>query len=506
MLRRVLDLPPMVILMGVMGNSMWLPAIHAAVTNDEETARAFFYAAITLLLMVGLIAIATSNRRPSNTASNQLLTLVGAYVVLPLMATVPVMQAVPDTSFGNVWFEMVSCFTTTGATVYDGVGRLPPSVHLWRAMVGWMGGFFVLLTALAILAPMNLGGAELISGVNHGHDAAGTRQVATVAQMPERVLRHAALLFPTYFGLTMVLWIGLMLLGEAGLFALILAMGTLSTSGIMDDGAQFAATGGFWAELLIFVFLTVAVTRRALPGLALVDRAGRIIRDPEVRMAVFIVVFVTAALFLRHWVAMLGYPDQMSILGALRTFWAALFITLSFLTTTGYVPSDWDNTQIWLGLGTPGMAMLGLAIVGGGVATTAGGVKLLRVYALFRHGERELELLVHPNSVGGRGEGARRLRQQGAITAWIFFMLFAITIAAVMMALSLAGVSFEAAMVLAVSALTTTGPLAEIAGTTRILYSDLNTPAQAIVAVAMVVGRLETLAILALFAPDGWHR
>jgi trk system potassium uptake protein len=133
-------------------------------------------------------------------------------------------------------------------------------------------------------------------------------------------------------------------------------------------------------------------------------------------------------------------------------------------------------------------------------------VKLLRVYALFRHGERELERLVHPNSIGHGGALARRLRRKGAYVAWIFFMIFAITIAVVMLALTAVGVAFEPAMVLAVAALSTTGPLAAVATEDPILYVILSDPAKVILAVTMVVGRLETLAILALLAPDGWRR
>ena len=156
--------------------------------------------------------------------------------------------------------------------------------------------------------------------------------------------------------------------------------------------------------------------------------------------------------------------------------------------------------------GTPGLVLLGLCVIGGGVATTAGGVKLLRVYALFRHGERELERLVHPNSIGRGGALARRLRREGAYAAWIFFMIFAITIASVMLALTVTGVAFGPAMVLAVAALSTTGPLAAVATEDPILYAILSDPAKAVLAVTMVVGRLETLAILALLAPDGWRR
>jgi trk system potassium uptake protein len=506
MWRRILDLPLMVILMGVMAGSMFLPAVHAVATDDEETARAFFYSAVTLLLLIVVIALAMSNRRQSKVARDQLLTLVGAFAVLPMMATIPLMQSVLDTSFGNALFEMVSCFTTTGATVYETPGRLPPSVHMWRAMVGWMGGFFILMAAIAVLAPLHLGGAEILLGTTTRGGVHKARQVTQVADTSERVIRYTVLLFPAYFGLTMLLWTGLMMLGEAPLLGLILSMGTLSTSGITNGQGEFVAFGGFWAEALVFVFMTISLTRRTMPGLSLADRTVRLMADPEVRMAFFVVLVASVAIFLRHWFVTFEHPEWMSLAGALRTYWTGLFTTLSFLTTTGYAPQDWDITQVWRGFGTPGLLLMGLAIIGGGVATTAGGVKLLRVYALFRHGEHELELLVHPNAVAGKGEGARRLRQDGAVRAWVFFMLFATTICAVMMALSLVGVTFEAAMVLSVSALTTTGPLAEIAGTKPILYSGLSASAQGILAIAMVVGRLEILAILALLAPDSWQR
>ena len=133
-------------------------------------------------------------------------------------------------------------------------------------------------------------------------------------------------------------------------------------------------------------------------------------------------------------------------------------------------------------------------------------MKLLRVYALFRHGERELERLIHPNSVGGSGQSARRLRREGAYLAWIFFMLFALSIAIFVAALALVDIPFEPALILTLSALTTTGPLAGVAATDPIAIVDLSRTAKVILAAAMVIGRLELLAILVLIAPDSWRR
>ena len=189
----------------------------------------------------------------------------------------------------------------------------------------------------------------------------------------------------------------------------------------------------------------------------------------------------------------------------LAAIWGALFTVTSFLTTTGFESREWLDAADWSGLQTPGLLLVGLTLIGGGVATTAGGVKLLRIYALYRHSERELQRLVHPSSVGGGGREARRIRKQGAYISWVFFMLFALSVAAVMVALSLTGVQFETAMVLAVSALSTTGPLAHVAAESPILISGVPDSAKIILAVTMVLGRLETLAIIALFNPEIWR-
>jgi trk system potassium uptake protein TrkH len=244
-MRRLLDLPLLVFLMGIGALAMLLPAIHALVLRDYLVSRAFFYSAILFLILTAMIGVATINYTPRNAARSHLMALLGAYLVLPIVLAVPVAEAVPDTTFTNAWFEMVSCFTTTGATVYDTPGRLPDSVHLWRALVGWGGGFFILLAALAVLAPMNLGGFEVISGGAVGRAAGG--QITRVADPSERLVRYALLLFPVYGGLTLALWVGLLIAGDVPLVALSHAMSTMATSGISPvQGMQGALA--WWAR------------------------------------------------------------------------------------------------------------------------------------------------------------------------------------------------------------------------------------------------------------------
>ncbi len=503
----IVRLPFFVILMGLGAISMLVPAVHGAVLEDFTTMRVFFYGFILFSILTIMIGLATAGYAPRSVSRSQLVGLLAAFSALPLMFAVPFYEAVGDTTFLNAWFEMVSSFTTTGATVYDSLGRLTPSQHLWRALVGWMGGLLVWVTAVSIFAPMNLGGFEVRSTGNAGKGAGFSfTQIGKIADPSERLVRYTLTLTPIYVGLTAVLWIGLVIAGEFPYIALIHAMSTLSTSGISPIGGLYLASSQFWGELLILCFFVFALSRLTFSRGMIGERDQGLRRDPEFITALVLIGTVTMLLFLRHFIGAADGMEPANIQEIASALWGALFTVTSFLTTTGFESRYWDGATTWSGLSTPGLFLIGMALIGGGVATTAGGVKLLRIYALYRHGEREQDRLLHPSSIGGGGRDARRIRKQGAYISWVFFMLFALSIAGVMLMLSLTGVQFETSMVLAVSALSTTGPLAAVAAETPISYAGIPDAAKIIIAFAMVLGRLETLAIIALFNPEIWQR
>lgn len=499
-------LPLLVMLMAVGSAAMLIPAIHAAVTEAHAVARAFFYPSILFGTITLFLALALAGRPEDESPTRQLWTLLGLFVLLPLVLAVPFHLAVGNTSFLNAYVEMVSSLTTTGATLFDDPSRLSPSVHLWRALVGWLGGLFMWIGAAAILAPMALGGFEIRSGMLQvsGAGEGRTFQMTGTADLAHRLRNHAARLIPVYTGLTLILWLVLVLSGSAPLVALCHAMSTLSTSGISPVGGVENA-GGYGSELLIFLFFIFAISRLSFArdsGPA----ARRLLGDPEVRLAGAIVALATGFIIIRHWIGAFETDEPLDFLAGLRAAWGAVFTVTSFLTTTGFESRGWDMAQSWSGLETTGLILLGLALVGGGVATTAGGAKLLRVYALYRHSARELGRLVHPHSVAGAGGEARYFRRQGAYLAWLFFMLMSISVAVFMLAFAITGESFEASMVLAISGLTTTGPLVNLAAETPIALAELAPGAKLVFTAAMVVGRLEALAIVALIAPDFRNR
>lgn len=498
---RLLHLPLIVLFMGIGAVAMLVPAFHALAQGEERISRTFLYGAVGFTLISAMIGISTSSHRIANPARSQLASLAGAYLVLPIMLAIPFHQTVRDTTFFNAWFEMVSCLTTTGATVYDSPGRLDPSLHLWRVLVGWLGGLLVLVGAAAILAPMDLGGAEVISGRVPGRG----KGTSLRGDPGARLVRHAVTLLPVYAGLTLLLWIALRVSGMEAFLAFCLALSTLSSSGITPGVGLPASGAGIVGEALIFAFLAIGLSRRFLPGAVLVDRTRPLLRDHEIQTGGAILLTVPVVLFAVHWLS--DAPEGAQTLSAmLRALWGALFMTLSFLTTAGLESAEWAGTRMWAGLGNPGLVLVGLAIIGGGIATTTGGVKLLRVFALFSQGRGELQRIIHPSAVQGGGEGDRRLREEGAFAAWVFFVLYGLTLAVTMALLTLFNLSFDDALVLAVASISTTGPLAALAADVPIRYADLTVPVKSVLAAAMVLGRMEVLAILALLAPSAWRR
>ncbi|PVA12067.1 potassium transporter TrkH [Pelagivirga sediminicola] len=498
-------LPLILLLAGIASLAMFVPALHALMHSEHTVSRSFAYSGALGLIVIGLVALAMGgNARREASDLDNLLSLFLAFAALPLFLALPFYEGLRNTTFLNAYFEMVSSFTTTGATLFEMPGRLVDSLHLWRGMVGWLGGLLMWVAASAVLAPLNLGGFELTATAEPGQvdDAQGRFQRAGSGR---RVAQVTYVLAPLYVGLTGALWLFLAIAGDRPLVALVHAMSTLATSGISPIGGVQNAGSGVGGEMVIFFFMLFALSRLTFSSDTVTSQRPGLHNDPEFRLGMVIVLGVPLLLFSRHWIGAFEGQDVEDLPTALGALWGALFSTASFLSTTGFESAYWDEARSWSGVGAPGLILLGTALIGGGVATTAGGVKLLRVYALYLNGQREMERLVHPSSVGRAGARSRRMRRQGAFVAWIFFMLFAMSLALITVILAALGMTFEQSIILAIAALSTTGPLTQIAGEVPIALSLMAPTAKLVICAAMVLGRLETLAIIALVSPSLWR-
>ncbi len=486
------------------------PAAVAAFEGDWRVAQAFSQSAgLVVIAAVGLgLALDRAPRR--STARAELLTVVFLFAAAPIAAALPLWRAMPALGPGGAYFEMVSMLTTTGATVLTEPAEAPRAVHLWRALTAWFGGFATLVTAAAVFAPRNLGGFEVeiearvgpVGRLGGGPDWAGG---PSRAQADLRLDHAFAAITPAYVGLTALLALAFSAAGGGPLEAVVHAAGVMSTSGLSIDGRTLG--GGVSAEMLAAVFMAMAATRHVFASGTPAARLARFHGDPEITLAGIAIGLAAGWIFLRHWFGAIGLAGPAEPERALEALWGALFTAFSFLTTTGYVSEAWDGARAWSGLSNPGLLLLGLAAMGGGVASTAGGIKLLRSFALYQQGLIELDTLAEPRAAHSRGRGRRRVGFPGAVLAWVFVMLFLLALGAASLAIAAFGLPFEQALAAAVASLSNTGPAYSVAlGPKAPGFATMAEGARLVCAAAMVVGRVEVLAVVALANPAYWRR
>ena len=495
------------LLIALLAVLMLVPMIYALTDSDWRTARAFLFAAIFGILSAASIAVLLRPLKVQDSARHELLNLLLIWVLLSVFACIPLVLLTPSLGIVGAWFEMVAALTTTGGSAYARVSAAPEAIHLWRGIVGWYGGLLTLMAAYVVLAPRRLGGFEVLAAAD---GLTGQRSVdlrVPGAKFMSRAERALRTILPVYVLMTIGLGLVFNVADKPGVVAAVHAMSVVSTSGISPVEGGFAASGSFGAELAAAICMVLAASRLLFRDATQTGRRRRgWIQDPELRLMAVLVVLATALLFLRHWVGVLMIDVDVNTLDGIKAFWGTLFTAISFITTTGFESFAWESARDWSGLENPGLILLALCTIGGGAATTAGGVKLIRAYALIRHGTRELERIAMPSSVAGSGAGPRGLRREGAFIAWAFTMLFIMALMAAIVGLTLTGMSFQAALIAAISALSNTGPAFAAVVEGDQSYATLDAVQRAILAAAMFLGRVETLAAIALFSPDSWRR
>ena len=494
-------------------------AIYCLVVGDERSARAFFWTALAGLALGAMLALALQRPAHRVTPREELASYLLAWLLVPVFAMLPLtLHGGLELSPGQMLFEMVADFTTTGGTAIRDLAGTPDAIHLWRGLVGWSGGFVILMAAHVVLAPRNLGGAEVRgAGIAVGPGAALGAGAATPEQ---RFARAWRMIGPVYLALTGIAIFALSLAGQPPLDATIHGMALLSTSGISPHPGGLAAGSTRLAEAAALLFLLLAAIRLTFdPSRQAFERRAWL-HDPEIKLLLGFIGLATLVLFLRHFLGVIGESRIGETGDGWRALWGALFTSASFATTTGFFSADWASVRWWSGLENPGLVLLALAALGGGAATTAGGVKLIRVHALSAQCARELTRLAQPRAVprlgpdpggnpaasaGQADTEARGARRDGALIAWTFAMLFLGVTVLATLALTLSGLAFDSALVAALSGLSNTGPafgavINDVAG-----YHALDAVQRWLLMATMILGRVETLALIALFNPDRWR-
>lgn len=403
---------------------------------------------------------------------------IGAVGALPFLLTGTVGSPVA------ALFESVSGFTTTGATVFAEIESLPRGILFWRSLTQWIGGMGIIVLGVAVLPFLGVGGMQLFRAEVPG---------PTPERLQPRIAQTAKLLWYVYAGLTAA-EAGLLLLGGLSPFdAVTHAFTTLSTGGFSPRNASIASFDSAYVHYVVIAFMYLAGVSFTLHYAALHRGWRSYLENHEWRF--FSVVVAGAALLLLAATLAGGYaaPGE-------AAFRDALFQAVSIATTTGYVTADYETWSLGA------QVVLLLLMFGGGMAgSTAGGMKMVRVETLLRHGFTELRKALHPRAVILTRLGRTALREDVLLRILAFVLLYLGLFAAGVAVLAFLGHDLATAVGAAAASIGNIGPgLGEVGAVDN--FGGLGGPTHAVLIFLMLAGRLEIFTVLLLFHPELWRR
>ncbi|CAN5820728.1 potassium transporter TrkG [soil metagenome] len=408
------------------------------------------------------------------------------WIVLPGIGSLPLWLAIPGLSFTDAYFEAMSGFTTTGATVLIHLDLLPVSINVWRCFMSFIGGLGIIVLAVAILPLLGVGGAQMFKA-----ESAGPMKDA---KLTPRISETARGLWSVYFGAAVLCVLAFHAAGMSWDDAFMHMCTTLSAGGFSPYDASFGHWNSPLIEAVAIFFMMVAGASWALYFVALRQHSPKVLwKNVELRAYVGTVA-VTVAVVAVYLDVQGVYPD---FLTSLRQ---AAFHVVSIATTTGFANTDyarWPAFVPWL------MLLVGCFATCAG--STGGGIKMVRMLLLLKQSRRELVRIVHPNVVNPVVLAGALVPPRVMQSVIAFMMMYGATLVGLTMLLLFSGLDVETAFTALVACLNNIGPgLGGVgpAGSFRVL-SDFQTW---VCTAAMLLGRLELLSVLVLFTPQFWRR
>ncbi len=426
-----------------------------------------------------------------------------AWLVLSLLGAVPfVLSGVLD-SYTDAFFETMSGFTTTGATILGGVNTLaiediPNSFLFWRSLAHWLGGMGIIVLTLAIMPILGVGGMQLYKAEVPGPSA---------DKLTPRIRETAKRLWLIYVGITVAEI--LLLMPEMSVFDSVNhAFATMATGGFSTKNGSIGQYGSAYVEWVITVFMILAGVNFALHFRLLRGQAITVFRDAEFRVYIGIIVVSTLLIALSTWKPIIGllpaageaagqFDGYETLTEALRY---GAFQASAIITTTGFGTTDYE---MWPTLAV-GILFV-LFFVGGMAGSTGGGVKVIRQILLFKNSFREVRQLIHPSAVIPVRLNGKVVPQDVLRNVLSFIVLYFGLIFVGTLVLSVLGLEVMSAFTASMSSVGNIGPAFGTFGPTE-NYAHVPMLGKWVLSIMMMAGRLEIFTVMILFAPAFWRR
>ena len=435
----------------------------------------------------GLLGVLFGRQKNEELLRKEAIAVVGlGWLVCALFGALPYMFTEPRLSFSDAYFEAVSGFTTTGASVIDDLENVPRGILLWRSLTQWLGGMGILVLFVALLSSFRVGSRAIF---RHESSAQDTNGIAHHAS-------HLALrLWQIYLGITVICLGGLMLLGLPFFDALCHTFATVSTGGFSTHNESIAFFDSFAVEAWLMAFMIVGSINFVLYAWLLRGDKSRWKQDEESKVFFFILIAATVAIGVD--LAVVGVEESW-----LHAFRVAAFQVVSLMTTSGFATADFGQ---WPALSEE--ILLLLMVLGGCAGSTAGGVKLGRWILFIKNAKAQLIASFRPNRIMKLS-----LNGKPASDALKIDTLFIVGMAGLTLMLGTIVVSFmepafdmDSSLSAVLATLFNIGPGLGAVGPTH-TFSGVAPYTKIFLSLLMVIGRLEFYAVLVLFMPSLWKK
>jgi trk system potassium uptake protein TrkH len=406
---------------------------------------------------------------------------------MSLTGSLPYLLSGAIPGFTDAFFETISGFTTTGASILgQNIEALPKGLHFWRAMTHWIGGMGIIVLTIAILPLLGVGGMQLYAAEVPG---------PTPDKLTPRVKETAKRLWFIYVSLTAVEAILLMLGGMDFFDAVCHSMSTLSTGGFSTKQASMGHFSAYH-QYIVCLFMFLAGVNFSLTYAALKGKPIRLWRNEEFRVYLFaviaLVMIVTSVVFIGTY--------QDAGISFEKSFRDSLFQVLAIITTTGFGTADYTTWGPFLLI-----LFFSLMFIGANAGSTSGGVKLVRIIVILKNSHFELKRQLHPKAILPVRFNGKAVKPEVVSKIKAFMLIFVLIFVGGTFVMSAFGLDFVSAMGSVAATLGNIGPGVGIVGPGDPLnFAQIPDMGKWFLSFLMLLGRLELFTVLMLFTPFFW--
>ena len=476
-----------------MGALLLLEAIFMAVAMCvslwyKEADSSIFLISTIITLVAGIIGLLIGRRAESRMGEREGYVIVAmVWVVFSIFGMLPYYLSGQVGSFTDAWFETMSGFTTTGATIIPDLDVITHGLLFWRSLTQWIGGMGIIVLSIAILPIFGLNGMQLYAAEVTG---------LTYEKVSPRISDTAKMMWSTYLVLTATEVLGLWLCGMPIFDAVCHSFSTIATGGFSTKNNSLAYYDSAAIHYMVTFFMFISGINFVLMIYLIRGKARNMVKDEELRWYSIAVVLFTLLITIGLYISRPGW----SFVHMERSFRDSIFTVISAMTSTGYTISDYMYWPVvaWV-------VIFFLMLTGACAGSTAGGIKWVRLSIILKNGVAEFQRRIHPNAIVPVKLNDKAVPQQTINNIMAFLIFYVFIIAVTVVIFCACGVNFDEAIGSAVSAMGNVGISIGQFGPSG-TYAEFPIVAKWVMSFVMLIGRLEIFTVLLLFTRTLWKK